>query len=194
MAQRDTGAQIWISIFHAETVIRSFILPKWLGGRDMAFSSSGSIKSDLNERDPKLRTPLMRRLKVILWDCKVWIHLAYIIYVLVAVCWSTIRGFESTTTWKELGVYQLTHAFWPPLLWLVSLAGCWTPIKYAIWPPTMPDREELLDRDEKTGVTRPKEEWKKQRYGACSFWREVQYSGVTIFTAVIFFGSFFVTI
>jgi len=51
----------------------------------------------------------------------------------------------------------------------MGLAGCWTLIKYAIWPPTVPDREELLDRDEKTGVARPKEEWKKQRYGAWSF-------------------------
>lgn len=76
----------------------------------------------------------------------------------------------------------------------MGLAGCWTPIKYAIWPPTMPDREELLDRDEKTGVARPKEDWKKQRYGAWSFRKEVQYSGVTIFTAVIFFESFLVNI
>jgi len=85
LAQRDTSAQIWMSIFHAETVIRSFILPKWLGGRGMAFSSPGCIKSDLNERDAKERASLARRLKVILWDCKVWIHSEYIIYVLVAV-------------------------------------------------------------------------------------------------------------
>jgi hypothetical protein len=56
----------------------------------------------------------------------------------------------------------------------------------------MPDREELLDRDSKTGIARPKEHWKKQRYAKTSFWHETQYSGVTIFTAVVFFGAFFI--
>ncbi|KAF4625484.1 hypothetical protein G7Y89_g12682 [Cudoniella acicularis] len=75
LAQRDTGAQMWMAPFHAMTIIRSFILPSWLGGKSMAFSSSGSIKSELNERDPATRAPLLTRLKVTLWDCDVYLHL-----------------------------------------------------------------------------------------------------------------------
>jgi hypothetical protein len=195
LAQRDSGAQIWMAPFHAITVIRSFILPSWLGGKAMAFSSSGSIKSELNERDASTRAPLFRRLKVILWDCSVYLHLLYILFVIAAVAYSSIHGMRTSSSLHDLLVFLLTHAFWPPVLWIMCITGCWVPIKYAIWPPTMPHREELLIRDEKTGIARPKEEWKRQRFGT---WggalREVQYSAVTVFTGIIFIGAFFVTI
>ncbi|KAH6662095.1 nucleotide-diphospho-sugar transferase [Halenospora varia] len=192
LAQRDTGAQMWMAPFHAMTIVRSFILPSWLGGKAMAFSSSGSIKSELNERDPKLRAPLFTRLKVTLWDCNVYLHLLYIIFVVTAVTYSTVIGITKSDGIHSLLIYLLTHAFWPPMLWLLCVTACAEPIKYAIWPPTMPDREELLERDVKTGIARPKESWKKTRYGKLTFWHETQYSGVTIFTSVVFFGAFFV--
>lgn len=158
----------------------------------MAFSSSGSIKSELNERDPKTRAPLFRRLKVILWDCDVYLHLLYIIFVVTAVTLSTVLGIVKSDSIHTLLIYLLTHAFWPSMLWLLSLSACCEPIRYAIWPPTMPEREQLLDRDQKTGIARPKEEWKKQRYSKKTFWHETEYSGVTIFTSVVFFGAFFI--
>lgn len=192
LAQRDMVAQMWMAPYHSITIFRSLLLPSWLGGKGMAFSSSGSIKSDLNERDARQRAPLSRRLKVILWDCNAYLHLLYVLFVAAAVVFSTIYGVNTATSLHELLVYLLTHAFWPPMLWLLCFTACCVPLRYAIWPPTMPDREELLDRDPKTGIARPKERWKKQRYGKKTFWHETQYSLVTIFTAVIFFGSFFI--
>lgn len=194
LAQRDTGAQMWMAPFHALTVIQSFLLPTWLGGRPMAFSSSGSIKSDINERDPATRAPLFRRLKVVLWDCKFGMHLIYVLFVLTAVIRSTVTGIVSSSTLEDTLMYLLTHAFWPPMLWLVCITGCLTPIKYAIWPPNMPDREELLDRDPKTGVARPKAHWKKARYSKMTFWHEFQYTFVTLFTTTLFVGAFFVVL
>ncbi|PQE07448.1 glycosyltransferase family 2 protein [Rutstroemia sp. NJR-2017a BBW] len=164
LAQRDSGAQMWMAPFHAKTIIRSFILPSWLGGKAMAFSSSGSIKSELNERDPKTRAGLFRRLWVVLWDCGCYMHLLYILFVIAAVTLSTVDGMldSANNTLKKKLVYMLTHACWPPMLWMMCLTACFEPIRYAIWPPNMPEREELLDRDPKTGIARPKEEWKKQ--------------------------------
>jgi hypothetical protein len=192
LAQQDTGAQLWMAPYHAITIVRSFILPSWLGGKAMAFSSSGSIKSELDECDPKTRAPLFRRLKVMLWDCDLYMHLLYVLFVVGAVTSSTVIGIINSDTIHTLLIYLLTHAFWPPMLWLLSVTACLEPIRYVIWPPTMPDREELLDRDPITNIARPKEEWKKQRYSKLMFWHEMQYSGVTIFTAVVFFGAFFV--
>jgi len=194
LAQRDTGAQMWMAPFHALTVIQSFLLPRWLGGRPMAFSSSGSLKSDINERDPATRAPLFRRLKVVLWDCKFGFHLFYVIFVTVAITHSTVTGIMLGTGLKNTLLYLLTHTFWPPMLWMVCITGCLTPIRYAIWPPTMPPREELLDRDPKTGLARPKEIWKKTRYSKLAFWHEFQYSFATTFTAMVFVGAFFVII
>ncbi|RDW76064.1 hypothetical protein BP5796_06885 [Coleophoma crateriformis] len=192
LAQRDTGAQMWMAPYHAMTIIRSFILPTWLGGKTMAFSSSGSVKSELNERDPATRAPLYLRLKVFLWDCDVYLHLLYILFVVAAVTLSTVTGVLKATSVNNCLVYLMTHAFWPPCLWLIALSACATPIRYCIFPPTMPDREDLLDRDPKTGIARPKEHWKKQRYAPTTFWHELQYSTVTVYTIVLFFGSFFV--
>ncbi|KUJ12185.1 uncharacterized protein LY89DRAFT_738802 [Mollisia scopiformis] len=192
LAQRDTGAQMWMAPYHAMTIIRSFILPSWLGGKSMAFSSSGSIKSDLDERNPRTRAPLFRRLKVMLWDCDLYLHLLYVLFVIAAVAYSTTIGVLRAENIHKLFIYLLTHAFWPPMLWLICVTACCEPLRYAVWPPTMPEREELLDRDPETQIARPKECWKRQRYSRWTFWHEMQYSGVTIFTAVIFFGAFFV--
>lgn len=192
LAKRDSAAQLWMAPFHALTIIRSFLLPSWLGGKAMAFSSSGSIKSELNERDPKARAPLFRRLKVILWDCNVYLHVLYILLIVGAVSYSTATGIMKSANTNTLLVYLLTHAFWPPMLWVLCITACCEPISYAIWPPNMPDREDLLVRDPKTNVARPKKEWTEQRYGKRSFLHEVQYSGVTAFTAVVFFGAFWI--
>lgn len=191
LAQRDNGAMLWMAPYHALTVIRSFVLPKWLGGKVMAFSSSGSIKDELNERDPAIRAPLWRRLKVIVWDCKAYLHLAYILFTVAAVITSFVRAFDYPQASKIL-LYLLTHAFFPPMLWLICVIAFTVPIRYAIWPPSMPDREELLDRDPKTGIAHPKAHWKQQRWGKKSFAREFLYDGLTIYSAVIFFGSLFV--
>jgi hypothetical protein len=192
LAQRDTGAQMWMAPFHAITVIQSFLLPSWLGGRHMAFSSSGSLKSDIKERDPASRAPLFCRLKVILWDCKFWMHILYVIFVLVAIMRSTVTGILTSSTLKDTLMYLLIHAFRPPILWMVCITGCLTPITYAIWPPTMPEREKLLEREPKTEVARPKAAWKKTRYSKLTFWHEFQYSLATAFTATVFVGAFFV--
>lgn len=41
----------------------------------------------------------------------------------------------------------LVHLGWPPVLWLVCLNSVAIPVKYALLPPTIPNREQLLKRD-----------------------------------------------
>lgn len=118
----------------------------------------GGMKSELNERDAHRRAPLARRLKVILWNNKVWMHLVYLLFCIAAVTRSTVngimlhRGSPSRTL-----LYMLTHAGWPPMAWLLAVNAACVPIHYAIWPPTMPDRETLLNRDPATGIAHPTE-------------------------------------
>lgn len=40
--------------------------------------------------------------------------------------------------------------------WLFSFFACLTPIFYAVFPPTVPDRDELLVKDPLTGARYPK--------------------------------------
>ena len=55
----------------------------------------------------------------------------------------------------------------------------------------MPDREELLVRDHKTGVAHPTEKSKKVAFGGQAAWFEFLYSFSTIYTAATFAYSFF---
>ncbi|KAJ4365374.1 hypothetical protein N0V95_000521 [Ascochyta clinopodiicola] len=191
LGQRDAGAMIWMAPYHAITIIRSFVLPSFLGGKTAAFSSTGSQQSELNERDPVHRAGLFRRLRVILLQSGVWMHFAYIVFCVAAVAVSTARGvILNKGSIEQTLVFMLTHACWPPLLWLIALASCWAPLHYAIWPPNMPDRESLLDRDPNTGIAYPKAEAKGLKWGQKNMLHEVLYFLLTAYTIVLFILSF----
>lgn len=192
LAQRDVCAYVWMAPYHALTFIRCWVLPSWLGGRSMGFQSTGSQKSQLNERCSATRAPVWRRLKVFLWDYEVYIHLFYVLLVVFAVVRSTITSIRVSSTLTNTLVRLLTHAFWPPCIWLVSLTAGALPLQYCLFPPKMPDREEMLDRDPVTGVARPKEHWKKQRFTKRSLWHEIMYVIITGHTTLLFILSFMV--
>jgi hypothetical protein len=67
----------------------------------------------------------------------------------------------------------------------------WIPFTYAVDPPNCPDREELLDRDPKTGVAHPKPEAKKIAFAPQAALFEIEYSITTAFTALVFVAAFF---
>ncbi|EHY56623.1 hypothetical protein HRR83_002294 [Exophiala dermatitidis] len=188
--QRGSRSQLWMSPYIALTIIRSFLLPKWLGGQTQAFKATGSLKSSLNERDPKHRAPMYRRVWTILVNYLAGFHVAYVYFVLVAATLSTYRCFLEHGLRAKL-VALLTHAFWPPLTWIIVCSSFWIPFTYAVDPPSMPDREELLIRDQKTGVAHPTPQSKKIAYRSQSFLFEVEYTVTTVFTALIFVAAFF---
>jgi hypothetical protein len=178
---------------HATTIIRSFLLPKFLGGKTAAFSSSGSQVSELNERDPVHRASLYKRVRVIVLSSGVWMHVLYILFCIAAVTVSTTRGvILNAGSVNQTLLYMLTHAAWPPVLWLMALIASWTPIQYAIWPPDMPDREDLLVRDKQTGVAHPTKEAKSLQWSRSRGLHELQYTLLTAYAAVVFVGSFFI--
>jgi hypothetical protein len=76
--------------------------------------------------------------------------------------------------------------------WLVTIAAAWTPVGYAIWPPKVGEMEELLERDEKSGVAYPREGAKRIRNGALHHFFEAQYSLLTAYTTVVFLGTWWV--
>jgi cellulose synthase/poly-beta-1,6-N-acetylglucosamine synthase-like glycosyltransferase len=192
LSQRDAAAHIWMTPYHTMTVLRSFLLPKWLGGKPMAFSSSGSIKSELSERDPANRAPLWRRCVVMIWQCECWMHVLLVLFTLTAVIWSCTQSMYAVRPSRNYTlIYLLTHAFWPPVLWIVNLSAYLTPLLYMLAPPNMPDREDLLDRNAETNVARPKESAKRQRWLKWALWPELQWILCSVYTTIIFVGTFF---
>ena len=176
------------------SILRSFVLPTWLGGQKQAFKPTGSLKSELNERDPATRAGIFRRFKVVAINYLAGYHLLYVYLVLAAVTLTTLRCIFDYPTVEEKLVCMLTHAFWPPIAWIVTISAFWTPVSYALDPPSVPDREELLNRDPKTGIAHPTKKSKKTTFKAETMLFELEYLISTAFTAVVFVASFIVGI
>lgn len=114
----------------------------------------------------------------------------------------------ATSTHDKL-VYLITRLGWPPLFWLQATASAMTPFvsspsrdnyikifadqlcpqAYAICPPTVPDREELLDRDPKSGVAYPKESSKRIHRTKLGSWRYWRGGFVILYTLALLIGS-----
>ena len=56
----------------------------------------------------------------------------------------------------------------------------------------MPDREQLLDRDHKTGIAHPTKKSKKTAFVGQTVWFELEYLFSTAFTAAVFVATFLV--
>ena len=110
--QRGSRYQLWMAPYISLCIIRSFVLPTWLGGQRQAFKATGSIKSALNERDAKQRAPMWRRMWTICVNYMAGFHVSYVYFVLVAVTLSTYRTLmvQHTVRGKLIGL--VTHAFW----------------------------------------------------------------------------------
>lgn len=188
--QRGSRAQLWMAPYYSITIIRSFVLPKWLGGQAQAFKPSGSLKSDLNERDAATRAPVFRRLWTILAHYLGWFHISYVYFCLAAVILSSYRCILENKTVKGKLLCLLTHAGWPPMTWIIVISAFWIPISYACDPPTMPDREDLLERDPKTGVAHPTAKSKKIAFKPETALFEFEYLFTTAYTTLIFVASF----
>ena len=189
--QRGSRSQLWMSPYIALTIIRSFLLPKWLGGKTQAFKPTGSLQSALNERYPKQRARMYRRIWTICVNYLAGFHVMYVYFVLVAVVLSSYRCFVTQFTLRDKLMCLVTHAFWPPLSWVIVCSAFWIPFTYAVDPPSMPDREELLIRDPKTGVAHPTKQAKKIGRAPQTWLFELEYSFTTIYTTAVFVAAFF---
>jgi hypothetical protein len=133
---------------------------------------------------------MFRRIWSILFNYMAIFHFTFVYFTLVAVVLTSYRCFFWETTANSIIMCLITHAFWPPLTFLFICTSLWTPVAYAIDPPAMPDREDLLKRDPKTGVAHPVRESKKIAFGGQAAWFELEYTVGTVFTTLVFAYSF----
>lgn len=189
--QRGSRYQLWMSPYISLCLIRSFLLPKWFGGQTQAFQPTGSLGSALNERDAKKRRNVFVRLWTILFNYHAVYHLAFVYLTLAGVSISTYRCISvNYGSVHDILMCLVTHAFWPPMTFLFLCTSLWTPVSYAIFPPSVPDREDLLVRDPATGVAHPTEKSKTIAFGGQAAWFEIEYTLSTLYTCLIFAASF----
>lgn len=190
--QRGSRYQLWMSPYIALCIVRSFLLPKWLGGQTQAFKPTGSLGSALNERDAATRKGMGRRLFGICFNYMAIFHLLFVYLTLVGATMTVFMVITANQSFTDMATNLITYAFWPPLTFVFLCSSMWTPIGYAIDPPTMPDREELLVRDPKTDVAHPTRKSKQIAFGQQEFFFELEYTLTTLYTITIFVGSFFI--
>lgn len=153
-------SDIWLTPYQ----IQGLVIPvlEYLGVPER-FAAAGT---QLKDADPTGK-PLMKRLKLVVWNSNAWMHLLYIVSLAVALvsailCCSQNRSLEMLT-WKDMvSPTMLSSLLYPPFLQLVYICftQSWAPIRYALSPVEVAERESLLIRDEKTGVAYPTEEAK----------------------------------
>lgn len=185
--------------------MRSFVLPEALGGGPTGFTASGSISGDLQERRAESRAPLLRRLQVTLFSHYAIVHAIFLLACLIGFALNLARAFSPSdipnlwdtatlSTTHDRLVFFVTRLGWPPMVWMQFIASALTPIIYAIWPPSQPDREELLDRDEKTGVAYPKIEARISKRTPAGAWRYGRATVAMLYTFAIFVANEVITV
>lgn len=190
--QRYARYQIWMAPYLCISLVRAFFLPKWLGGTSGGtFKPTGSLGSALNERDEDQRKGLFVRMWAILIQCQAVFHLMFVWFCITGATIVTYKCFIIELDTYHILQCMITHAWWPPVTWIFLCSSMWTPVAYAISPPTVPDREELLNRDDKTGIAHPREVTKKTAFGAQAFFFEAEYTITTVYTALCFASTFF---
>ena len=121
--------------------------------------------AQLNRGNPQGK-PLMKRLKMVLWDSYAIIHLVYLVALVVGL-WNALAG--TVTAWT-LSAFRaiapptpalMSSILYPPYLQFLYICctQSFVPIGYALDPDKVIDREALLSRDE-DGVAHPTNEAK----------------------------------
>lgn len=187
--------QLWMSPYLTPTLLTHYF-PRTsrLFNSYTSFAPTGvSTKSETSRA---YTTSLLHRLKMMLWDNTAIIHLLVLctcLSGLIPFIWHTFSPFilPQNNTIHPLPdglIAWLTHAGYPPalILWTSVLSNAWLPIAYAIWSPNRPERESLLQKDEKTGVARPTVQARAQDHRKSAEW---EWGGVVAYFTVVLVGS-----
>lgn len=144
--------------------------------RTSSFAVCGAIMSPASERSYRRRKPLPYRL--LSPDM-----FAYMFYAI----------FASTSILVRLTAYLHNEGATQPLVLLpgpmLKLLGCiWkvlVPVRYMIWPPTVPERGELVEEDE-MGVKRPRKNWESDAAGNGIWWTSLTVCEICVIWLCIF--------
>ena len=149
----------WTAPYRLAVAWRYYVLPKLLGHQTPNFTPTNIPVHGEQERAARMDGSLVGRLKVILWGCSAYLHLAVLAFGVVGGA-LTIRSVLLEAVRKDAGLMirgLMAGVGWPPLfvLWAAFLKNAWIPVAYAIWPPALLPREHFLVRDGANGAAYP---------------------------------------
>lgn len=177
---------------------QAFALPKWLGGEATGFTPTGSIASDMHERDEVRRAPVLQRLRHILFNCGAWFHVLTVL--LIAVCAGIrIRGvlqLHTSMSSRQLFIDLLQKVAWPTNPWFLYIVSFLAPIRYALFPPDVPPRNSFFKKADGSGVRYLTDEAKARCTGGYYGSSGVGFVHIntlfTVYVAVMFVASWWI--
>lgn len=191
--QRSAMAWQFMVPYLAVSVLRCYILPKWLGGKEIAFLASGAIRDRLRERYANSRAGLKVRLKLMGIHCRIWFFVFFVLYCFGAAgldWWRAWKiGHASGDIDKALR-HLLVNSLLPPTWWIFLAVAYLVPIVYVFFPPTVPERDDMMNFDPKTGAGQPKHKEIKQVWGFLTLFREILWALTVVYCLVLFVGTF----
>lgn len=140
LRRRIEGMQ-WLNTHLFFALIRD-MLPTSLGGFRVRFVPTALQESKLQERHANRRPGLMKRLRIMAIYQNLWYHIAII--TAAATIFDLALGRAVRVRSLE---YLLTHVMVPGIQWSCYSAAM-RPIAYAIWPPLLPKRRDLMERSQ----------------------------------------------
>ncbi|KAI4848303.1 nucleotide-diphospho-sugar transferase [Aureobasidium sp. EXF-8846] len=139
LRRRIEGMQ-WLHT-HLFFALAKDLIPKSLAGPRIGFIPTALAESKIQERHPDRRPGFVQRLRVMFLYQDLWYH---VVVVAIAVAVFTL-GFVKASNHGTLH-YLLTHVLVPGAAWSSHFASL-RPLAYAVAPPSMPERRELMDMD-----------------------------------------------
>lgn len=100
-------------------------------------------------------------------DTGVWFHLLVLTILLTGILLRTARAVNAhlivtseihRPDWEAFWIQILQTVAWPSNPWFIPALSCLVPLQYAVFPPTTPDRDELMGKRDRHGVRYPAEE------------------------------------
>ena len=174
---RRTQFNIWMSPYLTWAIIREKVLPYWMGGHKLGFTSTGSMRAAVDERNSETRGDVFTRLCKMNRDTLILGHLAFFFFMVGLVLRNALSADDrlklvSTALFPDLGFEQM-----PAFLSLVA---------YAINPPTDVPRRSLMKQDE-YGVWRPAVEAQGAPWSAWIYLQELPNAVVTMWAFAVIF-------
>ncbi|KAH8723402.1 nucleotide-diphospho-sugar transferase [Phaeosphaeriaceae sp. PMI808] len=191
--QRSAMAWQFMTPYLAVTILRCYILPTWLGGKPIAFVASGAIRDRLKERCAESRAGLWTRMKLMGIHCRVWFFVVFVPYCLGAAgldWWRAWKIGHESDDIKDALRHLLVNSMLPPMWWLFLAISFLVPIWYVFFPPTVPNRDDMMNFDQKTGAGQPKHQEIKQVWGVLPLIREIIWGLTVAYVIVLFVGTF----
>ena len=137
-----------------------------------ASSPSGRTKDGESERKARASKSVIRRLKFLLADYRLWSPLLVIVSIVYGATLSIRRTLSMDISFQHQQQRLLVSVAWPPAFvhWMMFIVECWKPISYAVFLPKVYPREALLNRDAKTKVAYPSDMAKNEERIRPSQW------------------------